>query len=854
MGLRNPSMNPAGPSASILARTTVLADKVAVGSRPFSQRHEKTNNSASNDDRKDTWETSVMLNWLSPGRFSLALTALVFVAFPMVALGLRTFSFRDYGLFSYPVAFFARESFWRGELPLWNPLNYCGVPFLAQWNTMVFYPPTVLYLLLPLGWGLSLFCLLHLVCGGLGMFCLVRAWTGMRLTGALAGILFAFSGLNMNFLMWPSHVATFSWFPWVLWLVSEGWRSGGRNLVWGVGVATLQMLAGGPETILLTWLLLACLAISDACNGAEVSAARWQIAIRFFGMVGLVALLCAVQLLPFLELLKHSQRDTTYSASAHDWAMPIWGWANFLVPLFRTNPTPQGVFLQNGQYWTSSYYVGIGTIWLGAIGVWRLRDRRVRLLAAGCFLALVLAWGDTSLLFQMLRSSFPGLGFMRYPIKFVILPVAVLPIIAAYGMAALITRARGLRRFEWSSAIGLLLLVGCVVAVERSAPADVWRFTWQNALSRTSFLVAEVVLIGLVAHKISACLPKIAAEAQGSIRLETASESESLLTQTSNATKTQGVYITGALLLAVFYFDLLTHVPGQNPTVRPALYAAGVAQTQFGDVEVPTLGRSRAMVSPAARERLKQSWLADPSKNLTRNRLAGWSDVNLLDRIPEVDGFFSLVPRESSRVTELLYSHLAGESSPLLDFMGVTEVSKADDVCGWTNRSTALPLISIGQEPRFMNCQANYEALSSPNLDLRRTVMLPAENQGTTTAQADFEATTRDIDFQNEKISFETESTKRTVVVVAQTYYPLWRAYVDDHRVDLLRANYAFQALEVPAGRHHITLKYQDQGFISGAVLSIIGLAVWIFLYRSSARSERAHPEKLVSAETLDYV
>ena len=763
----------------------------------------------------DYWSGSE--SWLKPSRFAWVLAALVFLAFPSVLLGLRTFVFRDFALFSYPVAYFARESFWHAELPLWNPLNHCGLPFLAQWNTMVLYPPTLLYLVLPLGWGLSLFCLLHLVWGGLGMYCLTRHWTGLRLPGALAGILFSFSGLNMNFLMWPSHVATFSWLPWVLWLANEGWRVGGRKLAWAVAAATLQMLSGGPETILLTWVLLSCLVIGDVCGGGEKTLVRRQMVIRFFGMIGLVGLLCAAQLLPFLELLKHSQRDTGYGASAHDWAMPIWGWANFLVPLFRTNPTPQGVFLQNGQYWTSSYYVGIGTIWLAMIGAWRMRETRVRILAVGCFLALVLAWGDTSSLFQILCCCFPGLGFMRYPIKFVILPVAVLPVIAAYGMAALMTQSRRFGRLEWCNALGLLLLVACVVAVEWNAPADVWRFTWQNALSRAGFLLAEVVLVGMVIgaslHRSRCAISTIAAQRR---------------------------QISAALLLAVFYLDLLTQVPNQNPTVRPALYAPGVAQKQFGDVEVPTSGRSRAMVSPAARERLKGSWLADPSRNLTRNRLAGWSDVNLLDGIPEVDGFFSLVPRESWRVGELLYSQSGENASPLLDFLGVTQLSKADDVCAWTHRPNAMPLISIGQEPCFMNTQASLKTLCQTNLDLRHTVMLPGEIRGNVAAQCDPEATARAIAFSKEKITFETQSTKSAMVVIAQTYYPLWTAYVDGRYVKLMRANYAFQALEVPAGRHRITLKYRDQGFLCGALLSIIGLAVWTLLWQRSARAHRA--------------
>ena len=49
-------------------------------------------------------------------------------------------------------------------------------------------------------------------------------------------------------------------------------------------------------------------------------------------------------------------------------------------------------------------------------------------------------------------------------------------------------------------------------------------------------------------------------------------------------------------------------------------------------------------------------------------------------------------------------------------------------------------------------------------------------------------------------------------------------AYVDGKPTRLLRANYAFQALEVPGGRHHVGVAYQDRAFCAGAVLSLIGI------------------------------
>ena len=53
------------------------------------------------------------------------------------------------------------------------------------------------------------------------------------------------------------------------------------------------------------------------------------------------------------------------------------------------------------------------------------------------------------------------------------------------------------------------------------------------------------------------------------------------------------------------------------------------------------------------------------------------------------------------------------------------------------------------------------------------------------------------------RITLVTEAAEPALVVIAQSFYHNWRAYVDDRPTPLLRANYAFQALEVPAGRPH---------------------------------------------------
>jgi uncharacterized membrane protein YfhO len=89
-------------------------------------------------------------------------------------------------------------------------------------------------------------------------------------------------------------------------------------------------------------------------------------------------------------------------------------------------------------------------------------------------------------------------------------------------------------------------------------------------------------------------------------------------------------------------------------------------------------------------------------------------------------------------------------------------------------------------------------------------------------------------------VDIEVEAAEPSLVVVAQTYYHDWHARLDgaDGREPLLlRANHAFQAVEIPAGKHHIHFYYEDCAFEAGAAVSMVAwLGCLICLFRLRGR------------------
>jgi hypothetical protein len=766
-------------------------------------------------------------SWLTPSRFALVLGALLLAALPQVLLGLETFVVRDYGFFAYPLAHYQKECFLRGELPLWNPYSNCGVPFMAQWNTMPLYPPALLYLLLPLNWSLSFFCLLHLFWAGLGMYFLAHHWTSNRLSASVAGLSFAFNGLSLNLLMWPSHIATLSWMPWVVLALERAWSEGGRRVFLAALVGALQMLAGGPETILFTWLLAAAVwvvqspAFPGRARPSRRAAVGWLW--RFPAVTVLVAGLAAAQLFPFLDLVVHSQREQGYADTR--WSMPGWGWMNFFVPMVFGTAGKQNLFFQYGQYWTSSYYLGGGAVLLALLAVWRVCDRRVLLLAGASALALLLAFGDETLPSHWLRRAVPQLSLITYPVKFVTVLVFTVPLLAAFGLSRLRAfddeRKHTEKRLVFIAGALLVLIAGILFwAVRFPFPSDNVAATLRNGLYRAGFLglVAALLLVFQRARPPMWRVPL-------------------------------GPALGPLLLLLVLWLDVWTHEPPQNPTVKPGIYALNLAREELKMNPQPALGQSRAMVSPAAEMKFMQLVLNDPEKNFLAKRLGYFANCNLLDHVPKVNGFFSLSPRECGELNSAIY--ISGNACPagLADFMSVSQLTAPDQYVKWLPRSSFLPEVTTGQQPVFLDDTNALGALLRPEFDSRAQVILQPEVRDLLTVTKQTHATILSQQFAPQRVDIAVEAAEPSLVVVAQTYYHCWRAYLDGAPTRLLRANYAFQAVQVPAGNHALKLVYEDRAFYRGAMLS--GLCLLVCLAGlAKPKSEIQNPKEGRSPKT----
>jgi uncharacterized membrane protein YfhO len=67
-------------------------------------------------------------------------------------------------------------------------------------------------------------------------------------------------------------------------------------------------------------------------------------------------------------------------------------------------------------------------------------------------------------------------------------------------------------------------------------------------------------------------------------------------------------------------------------------------------------------------------------------------------------------------------------------------------------------------------------------------------------------------------------------VFLSEPYYPERAAYVDGTAVTAIKADVAFMAIPVPAGRHTVEVRYAPRRFREGLAVTAITIVGWPFL------------------------
>ena len=355
------------------------------------------------------------------------------------------YTFSDFTNIYWPLHAFDVREWLAGRVPLWNDSIFGGEPQLANLAAGVFYPLSIIELLLhghgSVMSGLYIRLWLDSTVAALSLFALLLHWTGSRAAGLLAGLTFSLSSFLTGFAsMQVVLLESLVWLPLGV-LCLDRALTGKRRVAWAIPAGWcfgVCILAGYPQMALL---VVPVVLFQSLCRW-WTGAAPWPAVIRIVVVSGLCAVtLSAIQLVPAAELFWNSNRDTGAVGVGSGYHL------NNLLGLLM--PDAAG---DKGLY--------VGLLPLALAGAALLSRKRQAL--AWTWLALagtgfLIAMGNSTPLYGLLFAHL-GFGLFRGQGRVVGLTALSLAVLGGLGLAEVLQRLRERagRHDVW---IGVLALV-----------------------------------------------------------------------------------------------------------------------------------------------------------------------------------------------------------------------------------------------------------------------------------------------------------------------------------------------------------------------------------------------------------
>jgi len=692
-----------------------------------------------------------------------------------------------------------RASLARGEWPLWNPYSLCGHLLAGNAQSAAYSPFTLIACLLPAAKSFVYTASIAFFLAALSAFLFLReieCSEAAALVGA-AGWMFATS--VAQYILVPMGFA-WTMFPFVLASAHRVVHAPGVR-AWAMltTVLTLIVLAGHPESLLLAVITGSLYALFEMLR-ARIRPWRPMATALAAGAVTLAV--CAIHLLPFAEAVPQSSE---YAYKSQYWGNAARGASTQVMTAMLTTDAFPYLYLRK---WVSperpllpaeSWAVGSLLLGLALFAIWRKPSARTWFFAA-LFLfsvANTVLWAPVANAMQ----RFPLLR-MTHNERLACAAAFVLCALAAIGVDAISEHRR-------AAAITLAIVFGALVIgsvwVRRAIvvapfPNDYGRF----AVFAELFFVAcaALLLFSRVPLRFIAPSLLVLLAAQ---RMLTGGGLHSTL-------PSQAAYPRIAL------FDAIRNV-------REPFRIVGV-RTAF----IPATNTLYGMEDPRGYEGLTYRQFEETWKLWSHRHFIWFNRVDDLtrpilsfmnvryaitsDRDPIPDGWRRIASQsgamllENTRVIERVFipRRVVIGLPDSMELFGMQEQADFRDRA-WIS----------GEKPEG-------ERENGPGrVTLRRRSM-----GGSYLLAADMQ--------------------RDGWIVISDTAWKGWRAYVDGRRVKLRRANLAFNAIHVGPGHHVVRVVYWPESFVIGRSITfstLLLIAVWASLRmysRPRARTTSAHP------------
>jgi hypothetical protein len=712
---------------------------------------------------------------------------------------------KDTVLTNLPWAVYHSQSLQDKESLFWCHYGGCGFPVHAESQGGFFHPLNILTAkVCSQPWTYPVRWVLALVAGALAMYGFLRTrmmsvWAAF--IGALAYALGGFwiARLDMLPLLLAAPVLPLGWLA-VEWLALGRWS---RGVAVGIAALAWGLLAGHFQLTAISLLGIFLYAIGRGWTFRRPIPVLTGVVVMCLVAAGIAAL----QLLPTLELAARSSRLAAAKYFAGDYSLFPAQVVGMLFPrvfgfqrtvTFNTNDEwSGGDYWGSGVFWEACPYVGAALLVLALLAIITRRPGTVWL-ATIAVAGLLLAFGKYTPVWSGIQ-HLPGFSVFRIPSRFLLLTAAS---VAALGGIGADTLAHGLKRHK----------------------------TWGAGI------IAMAVALAMVLWIVSAIIPE-----SGSVTEWTGLTGERLQRTLSHAPETlppwvpdQAVPLSAMLLLGI---AILLKVPRAWVAVIIALEMGWFAvQTLPPSMDYDRLISDAETPAPRPAGRIYSVPLYQSGG--TWNRIKALpANVNWLYGISRPDARGSLFDIRQTEYIQTAEQEFLDGRHQLLALAGVQSII--------THRPLSDPGLEMYAGGEVFAYQIQ-DAVPLAYFPLRVRSPVSGENMLATLADSSFDVGTAVLlegwkgvvvsgaesqvaieEWGRGRIELETQG-EGGILKICESYDPGWLAMVDGKTVPILRADYLFMALQVPEGKHQVTIFYQPPGYKTGVVLSIAGMVLWL--------------------------
>jgi hypothetical protein len=745
------------------------------------------------------------------------LAAMACILFREILLG-TGFFWEDFLYQNYPFRVFAATSLAAGELPLWNPYTFSGMPFLADIQTAVFYLPMTALTLAASGgqlhfYWLELVIVLHVLLAGAGMYALGRSFGMERFPALVSGAAYMLSGFMLAHAIHQQIITLAAWFPVVLLLFRRTLRDARWHWVFLTGLALgHSTLAGFPQLTLFLYLLLFAFFVFELLTeyppARILSAPALHTAVRAAAVIVVSVAIAALQLLPTLELSPQSQRaEITYDKSTEGSLSPGQLLTLFYPKFFGTSDAHRYAYHGPGpywHYWETCVYLGILPLLLAtmALALWR-QHRYVPFFAGVFAFAMIFGMGSDGLLHRIFYEFVPGFRLFRNPARMGVLAALAASILSGFTVQFLNSaagEARTARRMR-------LLLLGA-----GGTGLALWLLTMIGFLNGVFPFLRDAAVLAQIRPGLHAGLLFV---------LLTTALLLGLLTRRVRPA------LAGAALLALFLVDMLVFGGKQvsSPMSPEAYHSQMHPLVSF-------------LKEEGEREIFRVNARTTGAMLLDRNQ-------GMIDRIFMMEGYTPLVLQRANLPF--------GSDTKLFDLLNVKyKTVREGRGARLVPHPTYLPRAFFVRTVRVAKSEEELlAAIQSLAFHHRSVAIIEKDPSFTLAPAADSvrmeAAITR---YANTSMTVRTSAEQDGFLVLGEMFYPGWVALVDGAPTELYRTDYNLRGLYVPAGQHQVEIRFEPASFRTGLMVSSLTLLLCAagIVFPLLRPRRTAHPQPEVTA------